>query len=94
MNKAELVEALSERGLSKKDAKVAIDALFGTDDGIISDALKRGDSVQITGFGKFEARQREGRTGRNPRTGKPVEIAPSIAPRFSAGKSFRDALNG
>jgi DNA-binding protein HU-beta len=96
MNKAELVDQLAEAsGLSKKDARTAVEALFATDprNGVIASALERGDKVQITGFGTFELRQRKARTGRNPRTGETINIAASRAPVFSAGKSLKDRYN-
>lgn len=92
MNKSELVQDLAaDTGLSKADAQRAVDALFNSG-GIISRALKRGDKVQITGFGTFETRTRKARTGRNPRTGKEITIAASITPSFRAGKGLKDAV--
>ena len=93
MNKAELIDELARRvDLAKTDATRAVDALFGTD-GIITSSLKSGDKVQITGFGSFQARKREARTGRDPRTGNPIEIKASTQPAFKAGQGFKDALN-
>jgi DNA-binding protein HU-beta len=78
MKKSKLVEQLADRaGLSRDDASKAIDALFSANGGIIARELKSGNKVQITGFGTFESKKRGGRTGRNPRTGKEIEIAPS-----------------
>src|SRR5690606_35816620 len=75
VNKSELTQKLAERtNLSRAEASRAVDALFSVDDGIISQALKSGQKVQITGFGSFETRKREARTGRNPRTGKEIKI--------------------
>jgi nucleoid DNA-binding protein len=92
MNKSELVQDLAARtNLSKADAQRAVDALFNAD-GIISRSLKRGDKVQITGFGTFETRTRKARTGRNPRTGKEIHIAASVSPSFRAGKGLKDAI--
>ncbi len=96
MNKADLVDRLAEAsGLSKKDARSAVDALFATDprNGVIANALEAGEKVQITGFGTFELRERKARTGRNPRTGEAIQIAASRAPAFSAGKSFKERVN-
>lgn len=94
MNKSELVDALADAtGMTKADAGRAIDALFDTDGGIFVQAMKKGQRVQITGFGTFESRQRKARTGRNPRTGQEIEIAASNAPGFKAGKGLKDALN-
>jgi len=73
MNKSELVDALADHtGFTKADSSRAIDALFGTDDGIIASELQEKNRVQITGFGTFEAKKRKARTGRNPRTGQAV----------------------
>jgi DNA-binding protein HU-beta len=92
MNKSELVQDLAaEAKLSKADAQRAVDALFNAG-GIISSALKKGNKVQITGFGTFETRTRKARTGRNPRTGKEIKIAASVSPSFRAGKGLKDAI--
>ena len=92
MNKSELVQNLAGTAdLSKADAQRAVDALFGTD-GVIAHALKQGSKVQITGFGTFETRERKARTGRNPRTGKEIQIEASISPSFRAGKGLKDAV--
>ena len=91
MNKSELVQQLQDRaGLSKTDATKAIDALFSAQDGIIARELKSGNKVQITGFGTFESKRREARTGRNPRTGKEINIAASTSAGFKAGKGLKD----
>ena len=93
MNKSELVDALaSATGMTKADAGRAIDALFDTDNGVIAKALKRGNRVQITGFGTFERKRRKARTGRNPRTGQTIQIAATNTPSFRAGKGLKDAV--
>jgi DNA-binding protein HU-beta len=93
VNKTELIEALaSQAGLSKADAGRAVEALFG-DDGLIAGTLRKGERVQITGFGTFVARKRAARTGRDPRTGGSIEIAAATLPAFKAGQAFKDALN-
>lgn len=93
MNKTELIDALaSQAGLSKADAGRAIEALFG-DDGLIAGTLRKGDRVQITGFGTFVARKREARQGRDPRTGGTIEIKAANVPAFKAGQALKDALN-
>ena len=95
MNKSELVQQLADRtDLTRSDAQKAIDALFSSDDGIIAQALKNGEKVQITGFGSFETRKREARTGRNPRTGKEIKIGPSTSAAFKSGKGLRDTVGG
>ena len=93
MNKSDLTDSLAEAtGITKAHASRAVDALFDTDDGIITRALKRGERVQITGFGTFEARKRKARTGRNPRTGATIRIAASKSPSFRPGKSLKDGI--
>ena len=93
MNKSELTQKLAERtNLSKADAAKAVDALFSSSNGIISEALRAGQKVQITGFGSFETRKREARTGRNPRTGKEIKIGASTSAAFRAGKGLKDSL--
>ena len=90
MNKNDLIEHLSERtGLARNDAAKAVDGVFD----VITDALKRGDEVRLTGFGVFVVAQRAGGKGRNPQTGQEIEIKPSRQPRFRAGKPLKDALN-
>lgn len=90
MNKTELIAAVAEgSGISKKDAEKALSA---TIDAIIG-AVTKGDKVQLVGFGTFEQRQRNARTGVDPRTGNKIEIASSKVPAFKAGKAFKDAVN-
>ena len=94
MNKSELMDALAEKtGMTKADASRAVDAMFATDGGILAEVLAKGDRVQITGFGTFEAKTRKARTGRNPRTGETIQIAASQTPSFRAGKGLKDAIN-
>lgn len=93
MNKSELVDALAEHtGMTKADSSRAIDALFGTDEGIITTELQDKNRVQITGFGTFEAKKRKARKGRNPRTGESIKIPATITPSFRAGKGLKDAV--
>lgn len=93
MNKSELVQSLaSKTDMTKADAQRSIDALFNTKDGIMTSALKKGDRIQITGFGTFETRQRKARTGRNPRTGKEIKIGATTTPSFRPGKALKDAV--
>ena len=95
MNKTELIGALAGRaGLSRSAAQKVVEALFAVEDGIISQALRSGDKIQITGFGSFETKHRAARTGRNPRTGKEINIAASTSPAFRGGKGLKDALQG
>lgn len=90
MTKSELIDQVAERAnLSKKDAGAAVNALLDT----AQNALVNGDSVQITGFGTFEVRQRAAREGVKPGTSEKIKIAASKAPAFKAGKSLKDAVN-
>ena len=90
MNKTELVAAIAEQaGLSKKDAEKAVKAFTE----VIAKSLKKGDKVQLVGFGTFEVAKRAAREGRNPQTGKTMKIAASKAPRFKAGKALKDMVN-
>ena len=87
MNKSELIAAMAEKsGLSKKDSEKALGAFMDT----VVDALKDGDKVALVGFGTFDVRERAARTGLNPRTKEPIEIAASKAPAFKAGQAFKD----
>lgn len=89
MNKTELVEAVAKAAdLPKATANKAVDAFAM----VIGNALKEGDAVVITGFGTFSVRERPARTGHNPKTGEPMEIAASKTPNFKAGKTLKDAL--
>jgi DNA-binding protein HU-beta len=93
VNKSELIQQLANRtDLSRSQAQDAVDALFSAEGGIISQALKDGDKVQITGFGSFETRKREARKGRNPRTGKEIDIAASTSAAFRPGKGLKDSI--
>lgn len=88
MKKSDFVDQVaSESGLSKKDAGAAVDAVLST----IEKALKSGDDVSFTGFGKFHVAQRGAREGRNPRTGESMTIAASKVPRFTAGSGLKAA---
>ncbi len=90
MNKSELVDAIaSGAGLSKADAGKALDATVAA----ITDSLKGGEQVSLVGFGTFAVKARAARTGRNPQTGKEIQIAASNVPGFKAGKALKDAVN-
>lgn len=90
MNKTELIAAVAEKTeLSKKDAEKAIKAF--TD--VVAEELKKGEKIQLVGFGTFEVAERPAREGRNPRTGETMPIAASKAPKFKAGKALKDMLN-
>ncbi|MCI5481476.1 MAG: HU family DNA-binding protein [Lachnospiraceae bacterium] len=90
MNKAELVAAIAERTeLSKKDTEKALKAFVD----VVAEELKKGEKIQLVGFGTFEVSERAAREGRNPANGQPMQIAASKAPKFKAGKALKDAIN-
>jgi nucleoid DNA-binding protein len=91
MNKSQLVDAVAEdTGFTKVDAGIAVESVIDT----VTRTLKRGDDVNITGFGKFSVVKRAARQGVNPRTGERVKIKASKAPKFSAGASLKQAVGG
>lgn len=91
MNKTELVAAMAEQtNLSKKDAEAALKAFID----VVSEELKKGEKVQLVGFGTFEVSERAAREGRNPQTGETMEIKASKTPKFKAGKALKDQING
>jgi DNA-binding protein HU-beta len=91
MNKSQLVDAVSaDSGLSKADTTRAIESFVGT----VNKALKKGDEVAITGFGKFSVVKRAARQGVNPRTGEKVKIKASKAPKFTAGAGLKQSVSG
>ena len=90
MNKAELVAAIAAKTeLSKQDSEKALKAFID----VVSEELKKGEKIQLVGFGTFEVAKRAARTGRNPQTGKEMKIAASKAPKFKAGKALKDEVN-
>ena len=90
MNKTELVAAIAEKTeLSKKDAEKALKAF--TD--VVAEELKKGEKIQLVGFGTFEVAERPARTGRNPLTGEELQIAERMVPGFKAGNKLKEALN-
>ena len=89
MNKTELIAAIADSAeLTKKDAEKALNAFVASVEG----ALKKGDKVQLVGFGSFEVRARAARKGRNPATGKEISIPASKVPVFKAGKALKDSV--
>ena len=89
MNKTELIAAVAEKsGMSKKDAEKALAAVVDT----LTDAMVKGDKVQLVGFGSFESKTREARMGRNPKTKETIEIPATRVPVFKAGKALKDAV--
>ena len=90
MNKTELVAAVAEQAdISKKDAEKALKAFVD----VVTEEMKKGEKVQLVGFGTFEVSERAAREGRNPQTGETMTIAASKAPKFKAGKALKDAVN-
>ena len=90
MNKTELVAAMADQAnLSKKDAEAALKAFID----VVSEELKKGEKVQLVGFGTFEVSERAAREGRNPQTGETMEIKASKTPKFKAGKALKDMMN-
>jgi len=88
-NKSDLVDALAERtSLSKRDAEQVLDTVID----VITQTLKKGDRLTISGFGTFSVSARAARTGRNPRTGAAIQISASKNPRFKPGKVLKDAI--
>ena len=90
MNKSELCAAIAAKtGLTKKDAEKCTGAFVET----VIESMKKGERVQVVGFGTFEVRERPARNARNPRTGETIAIEASKAPVFKAGKTLRESLN-
>ena len=90
MNKTELVAAMAkDTNLSKKDVEAVLKSFID----VVTEELKKGDKVQLVGFGTFEVSERAAREGRNPQTGKTMKIAACKAPKFKAGKALKDAVN-
>ncbi len=90
MNKQDLISSVADgSGLTKADASKAVEAVFDS----ITATLKKGDEVRLVGFGTFSVSKRKASTGRNPRTGEPMEIKASSQPKFKAGKGLKDSVN-
>ncbi len=90
MNKTELVTAMADKAeLSKKDTEKALKAFVD----VVTEELKKGEKIQLVGFGTFEVIERAAREGRNPLTGEKMQIKASKAPKFKAGKALKDAVN-
>ncbi len=89
MNKTELAAAIAEKAeLSKKDAEAALNAMMEA----VGEALKKGDKIQLIGFGSFEVKERAARVGRNPKTLEEIKIPASKYPVFKAGKALKDQI--
>ena len=90
MNKTDLIEVVAQKAdLKKKDAEAAVNAVLVA----LEEALVSGDKVQLIGFGTFEVKAKDARTGRNPATGEAIEIAASKQIKFSAGETLKDKVN-
>lgn len=90
MNKNDLISTVADSsGLTRSDATKAVEGVFDA----ITSSLKKGDEVRLVGFGTFSVAKRKASTGRNPRTGEPMEIKASTQPKFKAGKGLKDAVN-
>lgn len=90
MNKSELIDAIADGAdISKASAGRALDSVLEA----VTGALKKGDQVSLVGFGTFSVKHRPARTGRNPQTGKEIQIAAANVPGFKAGKALKDAVN-
>jgi len=90
MNKTELVAAIADKTqLTKKDSEMALKAFIN----VVSEELKKGEKIQLVGFGTFEVSDRAARTGKNPQTGSAIDIPASKAPKFKAGKALKETVN-
>ncbi|MBO5198318.1 MAG: HU family DNA-binding protein [Lachnospiraceae bacterium] len=90
MNKTELINAIAQKTeLSKKDSEKALKAFID----VVTEELKKGEKVQLVGFGTFEVSERPERVGRNPQTKETMTIAASKSPKFKAGKALKDIVN-
>ena len=90
MNKSDLVAAVAAKtGSTKKDAEASVNAFVD----VVTEALVKGEKVQLVGFGSFEVRKRAARKGRNPQTKEEIKIPASKAPVFKAGKALKDLVN-
>ena len=91
MNKQDLIGQVADRaGLSRAEAAKAVETMLE----VVTSALKRGDEVRLVGFGTFSCSRRKASTGRNPRTGEPMQIKESTQPKFKAGKGLKDSVSG
>ena len=88
MNKGDLINEVSKVIKTKKDAQTAVDGVLSS----ITNALEKGDSVSLIGFGSFKVAERKARKGRNPQTGEEIYIAASKVPKFIAGKALKEAV--
>jgi integration host factor beta subunit len=91
MTKSGLIEAVADRTphISKKDTEIVVNTIFDS----MTQALKRGERIEIRGFGSFQVKVREAREGRNPKTGEPVQIAAKRTPFFKVGKELKEMVD-
>ncbi|MBN2413240.1 HU family DNA-binding protein [candidate division KSB1 bacterium] len=89
MNKAELIDKVAEVTKTKKEAKEVVESVLSA----ITDALKKGDTVSLIGFGTFKVNHKPARMGRNPQTGQTIQIAAKKVPKFVPGKALKDVVN-
>ena len=90
MNKSDLIAAMAAKtGETKKSAEASLDAFVE----VVTESLKKGEKVQLVGFGSFEVRKRAARKGRNPQTKEEIKIPASKAPVFKAGKALKEIVN-
>ena len=90
MTKQELCAAIAEKAeITKKDAEASLNAFTE----VVTEELKKGEKIQLVGFGTFEVSERAARVGRNPQTKEEIKIPASKAPKFKAGKALKDAVN-
>ena len=90
LTRAELVDQVAEAAdLKKKDAEVVLETVLGN----IVEALRRGEKIELRGFGSFRLRQRDARRGRNPKTGSRVDVPPKLVPYFRPGKELKALIN-
>ncbi len=91
MTRSQLIEAVAGKSanFSKKDVEVIVTTLFSS----IAESLARGEKIEIRGFGSFKVKQRDGRKGRNPKSGEGIYVDPKKVPFFKAGKELKDRVN-
>ena len=89
MNKGDLVNEVAKVVNTKREAQAAVDCVFSS----ISDALKKGDTISLVGFGSFKVAKRKARKGRNPQTGEEIDIKASNVPKFTPGKALKESVN-
>ena len=89
MNKGDLINEVAKLVSTKKEAQAAVDCVFSS----ISNALKKGDTVSLVGFGSFKVVKRKARKGRNPQTGEVIDIKASNVPKFTPGQALKEAVN-